>query len=303
MANNKFFGEKEYTEIHNLVLEYQNGNNKAIEELLSRFNIFINKFIVLIKDGVLIDHSSALINFLKFFIVNEEDRRKINVYTVSKKDENIKIYLKIFSIINNALKIIKKNYAHIEVEDAAQISKIAFIMMCKNYKQDKPSFHTYISKNFHYYFFRVLKTESSDYILNSCETSFTNVVEDTEYFRKANENFIISETDIITTLYLKELLNKKYIMTSDEDVNIYEDTFLDEKWVAGDTCSSVFLVLTPLERSILSLWYIFNYTDTQIGELLHYARPNINKKKMIAKRKLEKNCIIYKKILQERENF
>jgi hypothetical protein len=72
-----------------------------------------------------------------------------------------------------------------------------------------------------------------------------------------------------------------------EDI-IYEDEagIPDKSWIKGDACSGAFSALTPIDRLILSKYYLQSWNDKQIGNLLGLHANTINEKRKAILRRL-----------------
>lgn len=246
---------KDYQKVHNLVYEYQAGSSIAIEKLVKSFEKFFLNYVYFIKFGRY--NNSSVRRFKGLFPKN--------------------------------LQLIKL-FGELTEEDIKHDLIIIFSNMCKRYKDDKPSFHTYIARNFHFYAYRYWEkllrdptgnetTLSVDAPMSSDDESLTliNILKDDRSLIERNE--ILNNIDM--WYKLKEVSGHKNIKK-----NLYSNTFFDNDWINGVTCTKEFKILTPLERQIIKMRYADNLTDQQIGENLNICRGSINKRKNMAKSKI-----------------
>lgn len=286
--DNKIFGIEEYQLIHELVYEYQAGSQEAAEKLIANFKTFINKYVALIKFGQYsLDHYSIR-SFIKLFVDNPAERAKVNSYFAKGSSRSIadKTVTRIVGIFSNTTQ-----------EDIHQELISIFLTMCAKYKDTKPSFHHYIKRNFHYYAYRHFEKLSKDPVARAHTISKTLV--------NSGNSQAIAETEIgnmikdeSVDVQMEEVLNEVELhynlkmsnttVVNEKNVSIYDDAFLNTNWINGITCSDVFKCLSPFERKILVMWYIEGKTDTDIAEEFGVCRGTINKRRAIAKQKLEK---------------
>lgn len=283
------FGKEEYEIVHRLVYEYQDGSKDAGEELIASFSKFFTKYVSLIKFGKFnVSHFSTR-SFIKLFIDNPKSRRLINPYFRYKLTGT--------QISSETVAMIVKMFESSTQEDILQDLKIIFLTMCTKYKDTKPSFHAYINKNFHFYAYRYFEKMAKDPIgrnnsisINtpitnqasfSCQVELKDVIPDKQ--SKVESDTTIEELDLHYNLK-----HSNIPVVENKDANIYENNFLDTNWINGITCCEIFESLTPFERKIIILWYTEKKNDTEIGEIFGVCRGTINRRRRIAKEKLDK---------------
>ncbi len=246
---------KDYQKVHDLVYEYKNGSILAMEKLIKSFEKFFLNYIYFIKCDKY--NNSSVKRFRSLF----------------PKDTQV-----------------SKLFNELSEEDIKHDLIIIFSNMCKRYKDSKPSFHTYISRNFHFYAYRYWEklmrdpvgnqvTSSIDAPLNSDENNITlaDILKDEN--SRIDNNKLLNE---ISVWYSLKGLSKTINIKKDICSNI----FFDDDWLNGITCRKEFKILTQLERKIIKMRYADNLTDQQIGEKLNIGRGSINKRKNIAKSKI-----------------
>lgn len=289
---------KDYQMVHDLVYEYKNGSTEAANKLLESFSKFLSNYVALIKLGKYNLNYYSVRSFIKLFIEDPKDRKLLNAYFYNQcTSKNV-----LFSTVNIILNIFHES----TYEDIMQDLKIIFFNMCKKYKDVRPSFHTYIDKNFHYYAYRYWEKNIRDPIgrgssisisapINSNSFSedisltFADVLEDVQ--NKVESDYIINKI----TVYYNIKSSSIPVVYGEENNDTYSNTFLNINWINGITCSKAFKILTPLERKIIKLWYIDNLTDKQIGEKFGICRGSINKRRNVAKNKISE-YLKYRKI-------
>lgn len=286
--NNKQFGEIEYKKVHELAYKYQAGSVEAGEELIESFAKFFTKYLSLIKFGKYdISHYSTR-SFIKLFIDNPKNRKLINPYFKYKFTGK--------EITTNVINLIVSLFETSSIEDIEHDLRVIFLNMCLRYKDTKPSLHSYINKNFHFYAYRYFEKMSKDpvargYTFTTMPNTFENPIYQVETASVAN--FIVDEESYIEddqTVHELELHYNKISNNSacfkSKSTNIKDDEFLDNNWINGVTCGEVFSCLNAFEREIIILWYIDKKTDTEIANMFGVCRGTINRRRSIAKDKL-----------------
>lgn len=288
----KKFGIKEYKEIHDKVIAYKNGDNEAIAHVIDEFRAFLNKFLQLLKFGKFELENYSIRNFILLFADNPESRVSIKQHNHSPNKARI---------ASSAIAgIMTSIFEGSTPEDIENDLIVILLNMCSKYKDDKPSFHNYVKRNFHFYAFRYFEKMARDPIARR----FTVVKVNNNKIHKDSAADSIFSYDMIDSIidesyetdseqidnclevhYYKNQTEETVINT--DEVSIYEDEFLDENWVNGITCNSIFKTLSPMERYILAAWYIEGQTDTDIADHFGLCRGTVNKKRARAKLKLE----------------
>ncbi|WP_459482580.1 sigma factor-like helix-turn-helix DNA-binding protein [Clostridium saccharoperbutylacetonicum] len=280
---------KDYQRVHDLVYEYKNGSMDAADKLLESFAKFLSNYAVLIKYGKYNLNYYSVRSFIKLFIEDPKDRKLLNSHFYNQyAGKNV-----VFSTINTIMNIFHESSS----EDIKQDLKIIFFNMCQKYKDVRPSFHTYIDKNFHYYAYRYWEKTIRDPIGRGSSVSISTPIKSIKFVEDTNLTFADILEDVQSKVENDYTLNKITvyydIKTSsipvaygEENSDTYNNTFLNTNWINGITCSTAFKILTPLERKIIKLWYIDNLTDKEIGDKFGICRGSINKRRNIAKTKI-----------------
>ena len=294
----KIFGIEDYNEIHELVLEYKNGNKEVSKRIIDNFSCFLNKYVALIKYGKYnLDHYSTR-SFMKLFITKPEDRALISAYKYKHSAKLVadKTVSKIQDIFSNMEDIDLKNELY-----------IILLTMCNTYKDTKPSFHYSVDRNFHYYAYRHFEKASKDPLARGYLTNSKSTVTNSDGSTNNDDLFTVENcvADPNVELEMDMLLNEVEVhynlsmsnatYVNQKNISIYDNEFFNTNWINGITCSNVFKALTPFERNILVMWYIENKTDSEIAEEYGVCRCTINKRRAKAKDKLREEIIKNKK--------
>lgn len=296
-----------YLLIHNLVYEYQNGSEEAASKLLLFFTKFFTNYAMLIKFGKFNISYFSIRNFVKLFIENKKERNTINKYSYYNFSSGKKT-------VSRTIKIIESVFQESTYDDIINDLKTIFLIMCKKYKDTKPTFHIYINRTFHFNAYRYWEKRIRDPIGRGSSVSiFDQMEKDSCQKGIKYADIITSEEDNVETEKIINNINAHYIIEHSSmpiiktrKKDIYDNEFIDENWVNGVSCENdAFKILTPLERKIIKYWYIDNLTDTEISNIIGLCRGNINKRRNIAKQKIIDYCSENKKKIppQPEENF
>ncbi|AAK76902.1 RNA polymerase sigma factor (sigma-70 family) [Clostridium acetobutylicum] len=230
---------EDYKRIYNYVLDYQNGSTYAAQELIECFKNFLLNYLNLIMYGAYKPKDYSINKFIRLYIKVQE-LKEVNREEVNLKLENVSKKIKnMFS---------KYNESEIQNELIA-----ALLIMAKKYRDyDKPSFHNYVYKCFHYEIYRRL----------------SSLVKDT-ISRSNNSEYLDS------------------ILVYDNSISFFEDNeLLDDNWIEGRTGNEIFKCLNSFERSIIKEHYINKSTDADIANKYGVCRATINRARLKVKKKL-----------------
>ena len=284
----KEIDKERYLLIHNLVYDYQNGDNKAAEQLLIFFAKFFTNYAMLIKFGKFNVSYFSTRSFIKLFIESKKERRSINKYSFYNFSSGK-------GIVGKTIKTIEKIFQESSYDDIMNDLKVIFLTMCKNYKDTNPTFHTYINRAFHFYAYRYWEKRIRDPIgRGSAVSIFDHIEKDNSQKSITYADITFSEHDNVETDMLinninvhYKIKNSKIPVINTKEKNVYDNNFIDENWINGISCENeVFKNLTPLERKIIKYWYVDNLTDAEISNLVGLCRGNVNKRRNIAKQKI-----------------
>lgn len=294
----KLFGLEEYQKVHELVYKYQDGDLDAGRELIESFSMFFTKYVSLIKFGKYDLSHISIKSFIKLFIENPADRKKVNPYLAHNAN----------FVVKRTVELIVKLFESSTQEDIQQDLKSIFLVMCKKYKDTRPSFHHYVLKNFHFYAYRYFEkmtkdpiacgytcSPKTDYDFKDSDKPFGTLSDLTNIIEDISARVESPQTLNDLTLHYSMQNNDIPVMLSEDSQSIYEDAFIDTNWMNGITCADVFKVLTSFERKIVFMWYVDKKTDSDIGNEFGVCRGTINKRRGVAKSKIEKEVERLKK--------
>lgn len=172
----------------------------------------------------------------------------------------------------NIISLINNMFRAFDYEDIMQELKLIFLELTKRYDPDMATFQTYIKVYWKY----ELRKHVMQVIHNS---PITMPISD---FAKCDKNNV---WDMFSGLIQNGIKEEFF-------------DYIDDNWVAGYTCSSLFQQLTEEERLILRYRYIEGMTGVEIAEKINKAQPTVYerirsiKKKLARYRKEKKENII-----------
>jgi len=254
--------EDEWREIDELVRQYQGQfkegateearqiANAAGTELLNRFQPLFKKYVILLKNGQINFHNSEQRQFVRLFIQELHLQKAL-----SRKNPGRDYCEQITARFNFLI----EGYGHQDEEEIYDDMRVIFFMLVKRYKD--------VGRSFCCYVYNVFKYEVCRHIQ--------------KYQRNpANFHYKIAELED----------NCKTVMddySSIEDV-VYEDDqgLPDMTWIRGDTCSEIFQQFTDEERLIFSKYYLQDWNDSQIAQLLGMHINTANQRRKSITRRL-----------------
>lgn len=155
------------------------------------------------------------------------------------------------------------------------------LLMAKKYKDyDRPSFHNYVDKCFHYEAYRSLNPLIKDPISRYSNDEYIDAI------GSNNEHNELFENSVICTDYQLSLKNVSSNFVS-KNVSPFDIESLDINWINGVTCNEIFNCLTSFERTIIINHYICKKTDEEIAKEYGLCRATINRKRLKARKKLQ----------------
>jgi DNA-binding XRE family transcriptional regulator len=269
-------------QLEKIVQAYQQGDEKAAEDLLQAYKAYFQKFINLIKHGKLNLADRTSKKFLRCFL-SKEERENLKKWVKSK-------YIQ--QKLNEKTEMIRSRLYFLHEDELLSEMVILLLEMAKGH--DGSNFRTYVSSYFP---------------LNLAKRLILMMKKQQEY-----DESTIQLTDNIVEASCEDEYNL------DEDKPVYyiratEPTLFDENWINGYTCGEPFADLTPYERRILKLYYEWKTiglrdkangnrreipndlyeslkarlkkTEEDIAELLGCSRKTINTKRNEIKQKVE----------------
>jgi RNA polymerase sigma factor (sigma-70 family) len=252
------FPEERYELIEKLVQMYQQGDKEnAGGQLVALFEPLFNKYIKIIRKGIIDFNDYESRHFLSLFIADPKVRLNLKRKYQSKKTREIAY--RTLTLINNA-------YIQIFDEDLYQELVLSFLNFVSKYKVDK-SFCAYLGSTFPYEVSQIVKKVLKNPISTAYISDFSDEILD--LFGKAVEDSIDLD-DRFPSNDVEELSNN---------------------WIYGLTCSEAFETLTPFERLILKMFYLDKISDTSIGNKVGYHRNSIRTKRKAAVEKVRERTL------------
>lgn len=264
----------DYQRIHNLVMEYQAGAPQSADKLIEAFNGFLWRFVNYIHQGVFSIDNYCLRKFVSLFIADENVRKRVAQYRFRPV---VQEYL------YNLARRVNVLFSQYTEEEIRQEAICTLLTMAKKYKDtQKPSFHNYVEKCFHFEAFRGLKGMIIDPITRLPQDEYIdNLIIDASVERDFN--------DFLVEIDYERSLKGATIPVEQVKSSPFDLDSLNTNWNNGVTCGDAFKNLSPFERSILVMHYIEDLTDTEIGEQYGLCRATINRKRLTAKAKIAEN--------------
>lgn len=262
---------EEWDDIENLVLDYKiqfekenvsdeekiKADNAALQ-LITRFNPLFKKYITLLKTGQIDFKDADIKTFVGTFIDDPRLHRALK-----RKKSRAEYRSDIYKKFNFVL----ETYGQVPEEDMLVDMQMLLLILAKRYKQMGKNFCAYVHNCFRYEVSRHIKK----YIKNPINISYNNIT----YIDADNGS-------------------------NDSDLNmIYEDLYYEPEngipnasWINGNTCSDIFNCLSPLERKIIVKYYIEEFNDKQIADMLALHINTVNQKRRQAIMKIAKESNI-----------
>ena len=268
LDDDKFLTKKdEWEKIDGLVSIFQKSFNedatakekldadKAATELINLFSPFFHKYLVVITTGDIDwkDYEQKL--FVSMFMDSPVLRSALWSKKRISEDKKIQIIQR--------FNFIKETYGHNENEYILTDLYTAFMVLVGRYKKTNRSFCCYLYNVFRYEMFRHIQK----LLKNPLNIHYKSISYDLEFptLRKIADN-----------------------CDMDEKISIDEKGLPSVSWMLGQNCSEDFKTLTPLERKIISKYYIEQKTDKLIAEELGIHMNTCNNKRHTALNKIAK---------------
>ena len=272
-----------YIELHELVLNYKHGDTKAAAAIESRYKGYLLSYVKLLLNGYCgINDDAPIRNFYRFkkfivlFIPN------INKYANSHNCRFLakETILGKIAFINTLF----QQYSSVELYNELLV---ALLNMAKKYSDyEKPSFHTYVSRCFHFEAYRQLSKFTKDPVASLYREEYIDE-------QLVEPLYIEDKTDFIDNELDKALMLKySPTLTIKDEASVYNDDSLkSENLINGITCNHPFDILTTFERRLLVDHNINNKTDQEISESYNVCRATINRRRLKAIEKIKKYYI------------
>ena len=213
--------------------------------MINKFAPLFKKYSTLITTGRIDFRDYEMKNFVSSFIGDPELRRSLR-----RKHTPLTQY----PIIGKRFEFIVETYGKQEEHDITVDLQMLLLVLAKRYKQIGKNFCAYVYNCYGYEVSRHIKK----YIRNPANIHYKNI----EY-----EDYMIT-------------FEESEIEDCFED-KVYEDSYgiPDASWVRGESCSDLFIDLTPEERLFVVKYYMEDYNDRQIAELFSMHINTVNQKR------------------------
>ena len=277
----KKFNTTHYQEIHDLVWSYKDGDRDAAGQIIERFEPFFSRYITLIKKGQYdLAHYSTR-SFMLLYSGSKEQRTivKSHMYRKGASTEADKLAVQLYYI-----------FEAMTEEDIKHELYVVILKMAKNYKDlDRPSFHTYIDRCFHFYLQRHFAIMSRD----PSRGGNVDIIDNIDYDKyncclemTMDEDY--GEADIRADIHYNIKYSNHMTFEKSDNTDPFDDSsFFNNNWTNGVTCHDLFLCLTPFERRLIYMYYVQKMSDSKIATELNVCRTTIGKKRTTALDKLK----------------
>lgn len=276
-----------YKKLHDITYNFSfdsnNNDNEGLDYLIKSYEGLIWKFINEVKEPEVRNIKDRKIrNFYNLYISKKELGPNLNVHKYSKSN-------KVKKLLYSRSKMVAELLTLTDEEDLYQESVICLMKLAHRYHDtDKPSFHTYVDRVWHFEFFRVVK-ENMPRNFNAYNTL---EILNYDYNDKYNHNPDSNNDVIETERYVNDMNDTEGsdVFSAKVFKNIFSDEYFNINWINGLTSNELFSCLNFLERKIFKLYYVLGYTDKEVGNTLGFSRIVINKRRNSAKDKLREKA-------------
>jgi len=269
--NTQPFSMADYQQLHQAVLDYQGGSQDAAEVIIQSFDKFLWRYVNLLSAGIFQIDDTGLRRFISLFMNGKGAKSHVNQY---------KFKLTVRDSIYSTVSLLQLTFSRCPQDELRNELICALLSMALRYRDlERPSFHNYVDKCFHYEAFRALTP-----YLNDPASRFNN--EDLDDWELEDEESSRQFTKTEDLVVHQQALDASSIAIKENISSLYDASILNVNWINGITCGAIFQVLTPFERRLMLLSYSEKKTDTQIAEIYGVCRATINRKKQNAIKKL-----------------
>ena len=216
----------------------------SAELLIEKFSPLIKKYIGLLKSGDIDWDDPEMKSFISSFM---DDRSLIRALNRKKQTASFRsdIYYKFDFIL--------KTYGKISEEEMTTDLNSLLLLKANKYKQQ--------GKNFCSYVYNVYKYEVSRHI-----KKFTSNPLNVSYKNSIYDDAILSSVN----------------MHHEDEYHNSETGIPDMSWISGVSCSNLFLSLSAIDRKILIKYYMEEYNDSQIADVLGMHINTVNQRRRSA---------------------
>lgn len=255
-----------YEELERIVKAHQDGDKEATLQLIESFRLYIHKFINLIRHGKINLDDRQLREFVGLF-VHKSIRSTFHRY---KRDLTARQH------IYRTVGYIQEIFRPYPVQELEHEGIVTLLALAQRYQSRGNFFHLYVLRSFHYQYYRRLQ------LLLDGPTFITLSGGRLPYWDE-----VAATCDFPDMLEQIEKEKSPYLICEPEDE-------INENWINGLTSSELFAELTPMQRKILKLYYLDDYTDNEIALLLGVCRATVNRRRLKAVR------ILYEKLKEQK---
>lgn len=233
-----------YEEIELFVCDYQEGKEGASDRLVGAFEGYLVKFLNLLNKG-----------------------------QYSPKDPTLRRFVRLYASptrVGSTINLIREEFSRYERDEIKAELVTCFLNMAQQYRSwdGKPRFHTKIARFFHFRLHQHLEPLISDVLTYA---NGKNVLGYDE-----NSSYTVSEGESVEGEFTRPIEHEGlYVL---DDALEADDSYLDENWVNGFSCSEVFADLTPLDRRVLKMRFVARMNDQQIADALGVCRATVNRR-------------------------
>lgn len=237
-----------YEELEEIVQEYKNGNKEVTDKLIGGFWKFMQKYIRVVSSGKADITDRNIRQFIQLFMTKEEGSV---TYQFRKNKKAQQDFLK-------AVENVAYLFSSVSYEELMHEAILTLLTLVERYNSKGNFFHTYVSRVFHYQYYRQLRELL---LLNASNKRIS--FSDDEYIDDSGE----------------------YIDSIIEDSRFLINEPLDEindNWINGLTAGEVFEDLTPTQRRILKYHYEDDLKDEDIARIMGVCRATVNRRRLAA---------------------
>lgn len=250
-------GWDNYTTTEMLVQDYKNNVPGAAEKLLASFDKFLSKFSHIIINSAIDLSNRCTRGFIGLFMVNKDMMK--NMHKVSRSIVGME---RAGVAVTTLSSFFMSKYENDEIENIIAMTLLECATKYKKLTEDKPMFHTYVLKCYHYKLYHNLMGSLDDGLSLAMSEKYYNPIHN-------NHSETASDDDYNLTQY-NRALDRLYV---EDDIEV------DDNWIMGIT-ADLFADYSPLSRKILKLKFVDNYTDEEVAEVLAVSRKTVNEKKI-----------------------
>lgn len=224
--------------------------------LLEKFSPLFKKYINLLKTGEINFENTEMRLFLALFIDDIKLRKAL--YSQKYLDRESK------NLISQKFNFVVETYGQLDYTEIQADLYVIFFVLAKRYRKTTRSFCCYVYNTIRYEVFRLVQK----YTRNPANIHYRN--KSYELMAEENPGFLYTDT-----------AEDDF----DGDIGFNSNGMPTANWFLGKDCSETFAVLTPMERKIISMYFLEHRNDRQIANTLglHVNTANQKRHKAIEK--------------------